>query len=143
MIIFAFFRVLTAVFRICIHSIRARIRIQHFRPNTDQDPDPIRIQGSDDQKLKKFTAKKKLKNYNLPIPRSPERTSKLQKKPSAIQREQHFNKCNSKFFSTSVDNFSLLDPDSDPDSESGSRYGSTDLTFLNPDPIRIRIRNTA
>ncbi len=31
-----------------VHLIR--IRIQHFRLNTDPDPDPIRIQGFDDQK---------------------------------------------------------------------------------------------
>ncbi len=48
------------------------------------DPDP----GFDDQKLKKITADKKgknfwIKNYNLPIPR----TSKLQKKPSALKKE--------------------------------------------------------
>jgi hypothetical protein len=39
-----------------IHLIR--IRIQHFRLNTDPDPDPTRIQGFNDQKLEKFTAKK-------------------------------------------------------------------------------------
>jgi hypothetical protein len=50
--------------RIRIHFIR--IRIQHFRMNTD--PDPIRIQGFNDQKLKKITAEK---NCNLPIPRPP------------------------------------------------------------------------
>jgi hypothetical protein len=33
------------------------IRIQHFRLNTNPDPDPIRIQGFHDQKLKK-------KNYS-------------------------------------------------------------------------------
>jgi hypothetical protein len=46
--------------RIRIHFIR--IRIQHFRMNTnpDLDPDPIRIQGFNDQKLeKKITAEKK------------------------------------------------------------------------------------
>jgi hypothetical protein len=37
-----------------------RIRIQHFRANTGTDPDPIRIQGFDDQKLgKKLKLKKK------------------------------------------------------------------------------------
>ncbi len=41
-------------FRVCIHLIR--IRIQHFRLNTD--PDPIRIQVFFDQKLKKITGKK-------------------------------------------------------------------------------------
>ncbi len=40
--------------RIRIHFIR--IRIQHFRLNTD--PDPIRIQGFNDQKLKKIKAEK-------------------------------------------------------------------------------------
>ncbi len=41
------------------------------------DPDPIRIQGFDDQKLENIYKKKilffKIKNYNLPIPRPPER----------------------------------------------------------------------
>jgi hypothetical protein len=51
-----------------------RIRIQHFRLNTD--PDPIRIQGFNDQKLKQKLQLKKFnffgsKNYNLPIPRPP------------------------------------------------------------------------
>jgi hypothetical protein len=40
--------------RIRIHFIR--IRIQHFRLNTD--PDPIQIQDFNDQKLKKITAVK-------------------------------------------------------------------------------------
>jgi hypothetical protein len=76
-------------------TYRIRIRIQHFRLNID--PDPIRIHGIDDQKLEnKFTAGKKIhffkiKNYNLPKPRPPSRTSKLQKKPSALKKElQHF-----------------------------------------------------
>jgi hypothetical protein len=38
--------------------IRIHFRIQHFRLNTDTDPDPIRIQGFNDQKLKKFQLKK-------------------------------------------------------------------------------------
>jgi hypothetical protein len=37
--------------RIRIHFIR--IRIQHIMLNTNTDPDPIRIQGFYDQKLKK------------------------------------------------------------------------------------------
>jgi hypothetical protein len=41
--------------RIRIHFIR----IRHFRMNTN--PDPIRIQGFNDQKLKKITAEKKFK----------------------------------------------------------------------------------
>ncbi len=42
--------------RIRIHFIR--IRIQHFRLNTNPDPDLIRIQGFNDQKLKKITDEK-------------------------------------------------------------------------------------
>ncbi len=42
---------LTAGLRIRIQFIRIRIQLQHFRLNTD--PDPIRIQGFKDQKLKK------------------------------------------------------------------------------------------
>jgi len=41
-----------AVFRTRIHFIR--IRIQNFRLHTDPDPDPIRVQGFDDQKLEKI-----------------------------------------------------------------------------------------
>jgi hypothetical protein len=61
--------------RIRIHLIR--IRIQHFRLNTNPDQDPIRIQGFDDQKLEKIAAGLKIillflvKNYYLPIPRPP------------------------------------------------------------------------
>jgi hypothetical protein len=43
---------LQAVLRIRINFIRIRVRIQHFRLNTD--PDPIRIQGFNDKKLEKF-----------------------------------------------------------------------------------------
>ncbi len=59
--------------RIRIHFIR----IRHFRMNTNPDPDPVRIQGYNDQKLKKITAEKIfwnffwIKNCNLPIPRPP------------------------------------------------------------------------
>jgi hypothetical protein len=60
------------------------------------DPDPIRIQGFDHQKLKKKTQLKisvflhlsLITNYNLLIPRPSYRTSKLQEKPSATKREQ-------------------------------------------------------
>jgi hypothetical protein len=62
-----------------------------FRLKTDPEPIRIRIQGFNDQKLKKNYSWKKLtffwiKNYNLPIPRPPYRTFKLQKKPSALKR---------------------------------------------------------
>jgi hypothetical protein len=40
-----------------------QIRIQHFRLSTDSDPDPIRIQGFDDKKVKKFSAEKKFKFF--------------------------------------------------------------------------------
>jgi hypothetical protein len=66
-----------------------------------------------------------IKNYNLPIPRPRERTSKLQKNPSALKREhpalQNMKFLN--FFLLLWEIFALLDPY--PDSESG--YGSTDL----------------
>jgi hypothetical protein len=50
-----------AVFRIRIHLIR----IQKFRLNTD--PDPIRIQGFDDQNLKKFTSEKRFFGSKIAI----------------------------------------------------------------------------
>ncbi len=120
------------VFRISIHLIRIMIRIQHFRLNTDPDPDLIRIQGSNDQILKKFTQKKNIKffcmkTYNLPIPRPPERTSKLQKKPSAFKREHpalFFFFCWS-FLPSCI---RILNPDSHPDKDP--------WTWLNPDPKR-------
>jgi hypothetical protein len=44
-----------AVFRIRIHLMR--IRIQHFRLNTDPDSDPSRNQGFDDPKIEKIDPK--------------------------------------------------------------------------------------
>jgi hypothetical protein len=78
---------------------------------------------------KKLTVKKikffLIKNYNLPIARPPERTSKLQKKLSALKRKhptlQNMQFLN--FFLLLWVIFSLLDPD--PGSEAGS--GSTEL----------------
>jgi hypothetical protein len=43
-------------FRIRIHLIRIPIRIQHFRLNTDPDPDPILSQCFMTKTCKKFTA---------------------------------------------------------------------------------------
>jgi hypothetical protein len=40
-------------FRIRIHFLRIRIRIQRIRMEANTDPDQIRIQGFNDQKLKK------------------------------------------------------------------------------------------
>jgi hypothetical protein len=78
-----------------------------------------------------------IKNYNLHIPRPPYRTSKLQKKPSAFEREhpalQNMKFLNIFFYFLLVI-FALLHPD--PDSEYGS--GSTDLiesgSNTDPDP---------
>jgi hypothetical protein len=42
-----------AVFRIRINFFRIWIRIQRMRLETNTDPDPIRIQGFNDQILKK------------------------------------------------------------------------------------------
>jgi hypothetical protein len=58
-----------------------------------------------------------IKNYHLPIPRPPERTSKLQK---SLQPSKE----NSDFFLLLWVIFALLDPNPDPDSKYGS--GSTD-----------------
>jgi hypothetical protein len=75
--------------------------------------------------LKKFTAKKIQFFLDQLIPRFPERTSKLQKKPSALKREysalQNMKFLN--FFLLLWVIFALLDLDS----ESGSGYGCTDL----------------
>ncbi len=51
---FGFFYFFTGLW-IRIHSLRIRIRIQSLmlEANTDPDPVPIRIQGFNDQKLKK------------------------------------------------------------------------------------------
>jgi hypothetical protein len=50
----------SAGLRVRIHLIR----IQHFRLNTNPDPEPIRIQGFNDQKLKeKNLAETKIKNF--------------------------------------------------------------------------------
>jgi hypothetical protein len=48
-----------AGFRIRIHFFR----IRRWRLETTPDPDPIRIQGFNDQKLKKITAEKKIKFF--------------------------------------------------------------------------------
>ncbi len=87
---------LNAVFRIRILLIR--IRIQHFRLTTDQDPGFWWAKiGKNLQQKKKFLFL--LKNYNLSIPRPPERTSKLPKSPqSSKENIQHFKTWNVTFF---------------------------------------------
>ncbi len=107
-------------FRIRVHLIQIRIRpiILGWIP--------IRIQSGSrvfmTKYWKKFTAEKFLiKNYNLPIPRPPYRTSKLQKKPSALKRK-HPALQNMKFL-----NFFYF-------------CGSFLPSWIH-DPLRIRIRN--
>jgi hypothetical protein len=103
-------------------------------------PIGIQIQGFNDQKFKIDEKKIKfffIKNYNLPIPRPPKRTSKLQKKPSALKRGHPTFK-NMNFYNWVI--FALLDPESDSESRSGStdpiESGSNPdpLSRLNPDP---------
>jgi hypothetical protein len=73
-----------------------------------------------------------IKNYNLPIPRPPYRTSKLQKKPSALKRgHPTLQNMNFKKNSTFVGHFCP------PGSGSGFRIripNPDPLTRLNPDP---------
>jgi hypothetical protein len=94
---------------------RSDPRIQHFKLNTD--PDPIRIQGFNDQKFKKITAKKivGIKNYNLPIPSlhkqrpSHRRSRQHSKRPSNTSKHGIF------FFLLLLwVIFGLLNPDPDP-----------------------------
>jgi hypothetical protein len=104
------------------------------------DPDPIRIQGFNDQKWKKYSKKKKknflIKNYNwylfLGLRKEHPSYRRSLLSIEAIQL-QNMNFYTIFLFLWVI--FALLDPDS----ESGS--GSTDP--MNPDPIRIRIHNPA
>ncbi len=120
--------------RIRIHFIWIRIRIQHFRMNNNPDPDPIRIQGFNDQNWrKKLQLKKKLNFFisktaiylSLGLHKvCPSYRRSLQLSKEAIQHFKTWTFTN--FFCTFVGHFC---PPPDP------------LTRLNPDPIRIRIRN--
>ncbi len=80
----------------------------------------IKNPGFDDLKLKKIYSGKiyifLIKNCNLLIPRPPQRTPKLQEKPSALKREHPVLK-NMKLLDIFLFlwvNFALLDPDPDP-----------------------------
>ncbi len=108
-------------------SIRIRIRVQYFKWT--------RIQGFDDQKWTKIQPKffflhVLIKNCNLLIPRPSLRTSRIQEKPSALQREhpalQTWNFlpfiCFCRSFMPSRIRIRIPNPDTDP------------LTWLNPDP---------
>ena len=156
---FKFYRSLKEVFRGDIHGLKAGlririhfIRIQHFRLNTNADPDPIRIRIQSGSRAlmtknwKKITAEKKVNFFwsktaiylSLGLHKvCPGYRRSLQLTKEAIQ---HFKTW---IFSTFVGHFcpsgsgsgSVLDPysigsvDPDPYSESGSVFG-----------IRIRIR---
>jgi hypothetical protein len=116
----------TPELRIRIHLIR--IRIQHFRLNTDLDP--IWIQGFNDQKMKKVQLKKlhffgskttiylSIKNVQVT-----EETFRSQKRPSKSNTSKHELKKNLLLWVI----FALLDPDP--------------LTLLNPDLIRKLIQS--
>ncbi len=95
-----------AVFRIRLPLMRIQIWIQRFRLKTDPDPGFWWPKIERNRQL----------NYNLPIPWHPERTSKLQKKPSAFKRD-HPAIQNIKFLtflSLFLVILALLDPDPDP-----------------------------
>ncbi len=117
--------------RIRIHFIW--FRIQHFRLNTNPDPDPIRIQGFTDQKLEKnYSWKKKFWSktaiyLSLGLHKvGPSYRRSLQLSKEAIQ---HFKTWTFKklfYFCGSYLPSWIQIPNPDP------------LTRLNPDPIRIR-----
>ncbi len=113
--------------RIRIHFIRTRI--QHFRLNTDPDPDPVWIQGFNDQKLKK--------NYSGKFFFLLSKTTiylflGLHKERPSYRRSLHLSKENIQHFCGSFlpSWIRIRIPNADPDP----------LTRLNPDPIGIRIR---
>ncbi len=117
----------TPGFRIRIHLIRTRIRIQRLRLETNPDPDPIRIQGFNDQKLKKNYSWKKIKfifpktaiYLSLGLHKvCPSYRRSLQLSKEAIQHFKTWTFTN--FFLLLWVIFALLDPNPDPDSESGS-----------------------
>ncbi len=92
----------------------------------------IRIQGFNDQILKKILAEKKIiskTSIYLSLGLHKERPSYRRSLQLSKEAIQHFKIWTLNIFSTFRGNFVLLDPDPDP------------LTRLNPDPVRIRIRN--
>ncbi len=123
-----------------VFRIRKQIRIQHFRLNID--PDPIRIQGFDEQKLEKIYSWKrnliffwsKITTYaSIQDVQTAEEAFIPQKRTSSSSKHEI-----SKFFIFFGPFFALLDPD--PDSESDPEKDP--LTWMNPDSVRIRnIRN--
>jgi hypothetical protein len=113
-----------------------------LRLETNTDPDPIRIQGFNDQKLKKKLQLNKKKNFfdqklqfTYPLASKKyvqvtEEACSSQKRPSNTSKHE--------FFLLLWVIFSLLDPD--PDSEYGSgstgpiEYGSNPDPDSDPDP---------
>jgi hypothetical protein len=109
-------------------KVRSPVIVLFRAVDPDSDSDPIRIQGFDDQILKK---KKTAENYfffsyqilQFTIP-------KLQEKPSALKRE-HPALQKMKFIKFSLCLWVILAL-MDPDPDTG--------TPLDPDPIQIRVR---
>jgi hypothetical protein len=106
------------------------IRIQHFRLNTD--PDPIWIQGFDDQKIEKNLQLNKknfwIKNFNLPIQGLHKGRPDYRRSLQISKRTSITSKHEISFFSTFVGHFC----------PPGSGSGSTDLIVsgsnTDPDP---------
>jgi hypothetical protein len=124
------------------------IRIQHFRLNADPDSDPIRtqirIQFQSGSRVMMIKIEKNLQlNFFFDQKLLPYRIYQslgLQKERPSYRRSLQLSKENtgtskheiSKFFSTFVGYFALLDPD--PDSESGSRSTDPIESGSNSDP---------
>ncbi len=93
---------------------------------------PIRTQGFDDQKLEKISSwnfffQSKIATF-LSLGLNKGCPSYSRSRQPSKENIQHFKTCNLNFFLFLWVIFALLDPDP--------------LTWLNPDPIRIRSRNT-
>ncbi len=116
-------------FRIRINFIRTRI--QHIRLKTDLDPDPIRIQFTVEKKLNFFESKSTIYLPLGPIKdvQVTEEAFSSQKRTSSTSKHEiskFFYFCG--YFFLSWIRIRILNTDPDP------------LTWLNLDPIRIRIR---
>ncbi len=107
-------------------------------PDTDLDPDSIRIQGFDEHNWRKKYVKIFFIFFSkIAIPRAPLRTSKLRENPSALKREHPVLK-KIKFI-----NFSYIfaghfcQPGSGSGCESGSGYGSRDTAEYGSTTMRV------
>ncbi len=137
--IFLYLLVIFPGLRIRIHFIR--IRIQHFRMNTNPDPDTIRNQGFNDQKLKKnyswnFFIYQTAINLSLGLHKvCPSYRRSLQRPSNTSKHELlqiFFYFCGS-FLPFWI---RIRIPNQDPDLDSESGSGSTDPieSGSNPDP---------